>query len=79
MEYLQGCMVIAYFVSGRPPTKTLRACLDHLKTEIHEDLLLGRDLGHGFFQLISKYIAGTQKVLMRTLHIPQWGPCIIQS
>lgn len=35
-------------------------------------------MGYGFFQVITKEEAITQKILMLTPHLSKWGTCIIQ-
>jgi hypothetical protein len=49
-----------------------------LSKEVKEDVKLGRTLGHGFFQVICKEEAASQRVLMQTPHLSRWGTCILQ-
>jgi len=40
---------------------------------------LGRELGRGFFLILSKQQATIQKLLMLTPHRSRWGTCILQK
>ena len=56
----------------------LQKWVSALSSEINEDCKIGRDLGHGFFQVVLKEEATMQKVLMLTPHLSKWGTCIMQ-
>ena len=56
----------------------LQKWVSALANEISEECKIGRDLGHGFFQVIMKEEAAMQKVLMLTRHLSKWGTCIMQ-
>ena len=75
MEQLQKKVVIAYFLGG---CVVLQKWVSALSSEINEDCKIGRDLGHGFFQVVMKEEAEMQKVLMLTPHLSKWGTCIMQ-
>lgn len=47
--------------------------------EVGDWVGLGRELGRGFFQILSKQQATTQKLVMLTPHRSRWGTCILQS
>jgi hypothetical protein len=78
MEQLEKKVVIAYFVGGQQSVKVLGEWLLDLGREAQEELQLGRNLGQGFFQIVCKGEATTQKVLMRTPHHSRWGTSILQ-
>lgn len=71
MDYLRQCVVIAYFVGGRPMAKSLQARLGQPKLEVKDEVQLGRDLEYKFFQVARKNELTLQKILMQTLHISQ--------
>ena len=71
-------MVIAYFVGGQQTKRTLSQWLRDISQDAKEELTLGRELGQGFFQIVCKNEAATQKDLMRTPHHSKWGTNIIQ-
>lgn len=54
MAMLEKVVVIAYFVGGHQPAKLVQDGLTELGKEVQEELLLGRDLGQGFFQITCK-------------------------
>jgi hypothetical protein len=78
MALLERVAVIAYFVGGNQPLKTLQDWLKELGAEVGEELQVGRDLGQGFFQIMCKGEASAQKVLVRTPHHSRWGTSILQ-
>jgi hypothetical protein len=78
MEQLEKVVVIAYFVGGKQSTRILGDWLRDLGREVEEDLILGRDLGQGFFQITYKGEVAAQKVLMRMPHHSKWGTSILQ-
>ena len=78
MEQLQKKVVIAYFVGGCVVSSVLQKWVIALSSEINEVSKIGRDLGHGFFQVVMKEEAAMQKVLMLTPHLSKWGTCIMQ-
>ena len=47
----------------------LQKWVSALFSEISEECKIGRDFGHGFFQVIVKEEAAMQKVLMLTPHL----------
>ena len=57
----------------------LQKWVSALSSEINEDCKIGRDLGHGFFQVVMKEEAAMQKVLMLMPHLSKWGTCIMQA
>ena len=79
MEYFRKYVVIAYFVGGKQNSVILRDWVATLTNQVGEPLSLGRDLGRGFFQVITKSECATQKVLMRTPHHSSWGTCLLQN
>jgi hypothetical protein len=78
MEQVEKIVVIAYFMEGQQAPKVLLDWLADLGKEIQEELKLGMDLGHVFFQIICKGEAAAQKVLMRTPYHSKWGTSIMQ-
>ena len=54
MDQLQKKVVIAYFVGGCVVPSVLQKWVCALSNEISEECKIGRDLGHGFFQVIMK-------------------------
>ena len=78
MEQLQKKVVIAYFVGGCVVPSVLQKWVSALSSEINEVCKIGRDLGHGFFQVIVQEEAAMQKVLMLMPHLSKWGTCIMQ-
>lgn len=48
--------------------KALQAWLGHLKSEVSEDLQLGRDICHNFFHAVCNDEVALQKLFMRTPH-----------
>jgi hypothetical protein len=78
MSLLEKVAVIAYFVGGPQLIRLVQEWLVELGKEVQEDLVLGRDLGQGFFQIMCKEEASTQKILMRTPHHSRWGTSILQ-
>ena len=78
MEQLQKEVVIAYFVGGCVVPSVLQKWVSALSSEINEDCKIGRDLDHGFFQVVMKEEAAMQKVLMLTPHLSKWRTCIMQ-
>ena len=79
MEYFRKYVVIAYFVGGKQSGAILREWLALLATQVGEPLVLGRDLGRGFFQVIAKSECAAQKILMRTPHHSACGTCLLQN
>jgi cell division inhibitor SulA len=77
MVQLEKVVVIAYFVGRQQSVKTLLEWLGDLSKETHEELVLGNNLGQGFFQITCKGEAAAQKVLMRTPHHSRWGTSIL--
>lgn len=78
-ERLQKYAVVAYFVGGRQPSAILNQWIAVMQGEIGEWVGLGRDLGQGFFQVLTRQGVATQKLLMRTPHRSRWGTCILQT
>ena len=78
MDFFQKQVVIAYFVGGQISPQALRDWLGAVSKEVSGTCQVGRDLGHGFFQVTSKDEATTQKILMFTPHLSKWGTCIMQ-
>jgi hypothetical protein len=78
MEFYQTRVIIAYFVGGRQSTQVINEWASVLATELKDECRIGRDLGQGFFQVVTKQEAMTQKALMLTPHISKWGTCIMQ-
>ena len=56
----------------------LQKWVSALSSEINEVCKIGRDLGHGFFQVVMKEEAAMQKVLMLKPHFSKWRTCIMQ-
>ena len=54
MDLLQKRMVIAYFVVGGILVGALQKWISALSKEINEDCRIGRELGHGFFQVVMR-------------------------
>ena len=69
MEQLEKKVVIAYFVRGYVVLSVLQKWISAMSNEINEDCKIGRDLGHGFFQVVMKEEAAMQKVLMLMPHL----------
>ena len=78
MEHFQSKVIIAYFVGGRISSRASSDWAKALSTEIKEACTIGRDLGSGFFQITTNGATATQKILMLTPHLSQWGTCIMQ-
>jgi len=79
MERLHKHAIIAYFVGGRQPNAALQQWTAALQTQLGEWVGLGRELGHGFFQVITRKHEVTQKLLTLTPHRSRWGTCILQT
>ena len=56
----------------------LQKWISALSSEISKECKIGRDLGHGFFQVIMKEETAMQKVLMLMPHLSKWGTYIMQ-
>lgn len=78
MEYYQKRVIIAYLVGGRFSQRSLQDWVAALSKEVQEDCRIRRELSHGFFQLITKQEAASQKILMLTPHLSKWETCILQ-
>jgi hypothetical protein len=78
-EHLQKHAVVAYFVGGKQSPVAINQWLTVLQRQVGDWIGIGRELGHGFFQLLSKQPATTQKILMLTPHKSRWGTCILQT
>lgn len=78
MEFFQKHVVIAYFVGGSPSYLSVLEWIGSLKAEIKEECRLGREIGNGFFQIITNAEASTQTILMLSPHLSKWGTCIMQ-
>ena len=79
IERLQRHAVIAYFVGGRQSSVILNQWTVAMQAEIGEWVGIRRDLGQGFFQVLTRHSTATQKLLMRTPHRLRWGTCILQT
>jgi hypothetical protein len=77
--HLQKHAILAYFVGGKQQAQVVLQLLNALQSEVGTWLGLGRDLGCGFFQIYTKSLVVTQKVLMLTPHRSKWGTCILQT
>jgi hypothetical protein len=77
--HLQKHAVVAYFVGGQQSLVAINQWLSVLQRQVGDWIGLGRELGHGFFQILSKQEATTQKILMLTPHKSRWGSCILQT
>lgn len=77
-EFFQKFVAIAYFVGGTLSPIALQEWISNLRGELNEECKLGRDLGNGFFQIISKAETTTQKILMLSPHLSKWGTSIVQ-
>lgn len=78
-EFLKNHAIVAYFVGGQQSQTSLNNWLAVLQKEVGEWVGVGRTLGRGFFQVLCKHPAATQKVLMLTPHKSRWGTCILQT
>lgn len=78
-EFYQKHAVVAYFVGGKLSSEAIALWIKNLQTVVGDWVGLGRDLGRGFFQVLSKQPAVTQKLLMLTPHRSRWGTCILQT
>lgn len=76
-ERLQKHAIVAYFVGGRQANAVLTQWVTALQTQIGDWVGLGRDLGKGFFQILTRQPLTTQKLLMLTPHRSRWGTCIL--
>jgi hypothetical protein len=79
IEHLQKHAVLAYFVGGRHRSMTMSQWVFALQAEVGAWVGIGRDLGKGFFQIYTKSLITTQKILMLTPHRSKWGTCILQT
>jgi hypothetical protein len=61
MEVFQKRIIIAYFVGGHQLPKILQKWAVAMLTELKEVCKVGRELGVGFFQLITKDEATSQE------------------
>lgn len=66
MEYYKKRVVIAYFVGGKQLPKSTQEWMSSITKDLSEEFRIGRELEHGFFQVIGKDEAATQKLLMHT-------------
>lgn len=78
VELFQKFVVIAYFVGGALPYASVLEWLKGIKDEISNDCKLGREIGNGLFQIVTKSEPATQKILMHSPHLSKWGTCIMQ-
>lgn len=78
MEFFQKHVIIAYFVGGSPPYVSVQEWIGGLRAEIKEDCKVRREIGNGFFQIITKAETSTQTILMLSPHLSKWGTCIMQ-
>jgi hypothetical protein len=63
-EHLQKHAVLAYFVGGRQRSMMMSQWVSALQAEVGAWVGIGRDLGKGFFQIYTKSLITTQKILM---------------
>jgi hypothetical protein len=78
MEYLTQFMVIASFVGGKPPEHMLQHWLNHLQHHISGTLILGRNLGKGFFLIKTGHTDTMKQLLLLTPYRSPAGLCIFQ-
>lgn len=79
MERLTKHDVVTYFVGGKPSPNALMLWIRSLQVAIGNWVGLGRDLGQGFFLVLSKQQTTIQKLMMITSHRFYWGTCILQT
>jgi hypothetical protein len=78
-EHLQKHAIVAYFVGGQQSPAALTQWVIVLQKQVGDWVGIGRSLGRGFFQLLSRQPAVTQKILMLTPYKSRWGTCIFQT
>lgn len=78
-EYLQKHAIVAYFVGGKQFQMAIAGWVDSLQKQVGDWVEVGRNLGPGFFQIISHRPAITQKLLMLTPLKSCWRTCILQT
>lgn len=78
IEYFSKRVVIAYFLGGMKKVEVLKSWLAQVSKEIGCNSKIGRVLGKGFFQIISKDELSTENLLMINPHESKWGVCFIQ-
>jgi hypothetical protein len=78
MDYLAQFVVIASFVGGKPPERTLQQWLSHMQTLISGTLILGRNMGKGFFVIKAGDTDTIRQLLLLTLRRSSAGFCIFQ-
>lgn len=78
-DRLQKLAVVVYFVGGRQTHTALLQWVAALQKQTGDWIGLGRDLGRGFFQILTRQTLATQKLLMLTPHRSKWGTCILQT
>ena len=79
MDYFLKQVIIAYFVGGRQSARAMAAWVTDLSSEIKDSCKIGRELGQGFFQVVTNAETITQKILMLTPHLSKWRTCIMQA
>lgn len=77
--HLQKHTILAYFVGGMQPAQAVSQWLTALQAEVGAWIGLERDSGCGFFQIYTKSLVVTPKVMMLILHRSRWGTCILQT
>ena len=78
MDHFRHKVIIAYFVGGRQSARATADWAHALSQETKEVCKIGRELGYGFFQVVTNGEAATQRLLMLTPHLSKWGTCIMQ-
>lgn len=66
-------------MGGKLSAEALAFWIKSIQIAVGDWIGLGRDLERGFFQVLSKQPAVTQKLLMLTPHRTRWGTCILQT
>lgn len=77
-EYFQKFVIIAYFVGGSLSYASLQEWINGLRKDINDDCRIGREIGNGFFQIVTKTETTTQFFLMLSPHLSRWGTSILQ-
>lgn len=78
IDFFQKHVVISYFVGGALSFTALQGWAIGLQKDIEDECRIGRAIGNGFFQIVTKSEATTQKILMMSPHLSRWGTSIMQ-
>lgn len=79
MEYLATHAAIGCFVEGRPSQNEMPAWINSLQSKVRGQLILGRNLGKGFFVIKADSKDTVTNLLLATPYRGSKGLCIFQK